>query len=296
MAGFVVAEIANVASALGHGPFDAAGHNLTVLQLFLASALTASLVIAALVTDTVTQTGRFERQRSVADALQETVLPLRLPSPPGMQLAARYVPSSPDAAIHVGGDWYDAFALADGATAFVVGDIAGHDLDAAVVMGQLRNGLRSLLLELRDPVAVVAALDRQLASADEDHLASLIIAVLRGEELTWVNAGHPPLLHIPAQGRARYLEQSPAPMIGVGDGRYVLCHGRLEAGDAVLGFTDGLVEHPEWSLDDGFAHLRQIVDGCGTSDLEALCEAVLADGLGGRTRRDDTCLLVARRD
>lgn len=297
---FVVAEVANLANALGYGPFHlegvSEGHAVTVLQVYLGSAITAGLVIATLVTDAVAKTGDFERQRSVADALQAAVLPLRLPSVPGLTLVARYLPASPDALIHVGGDWYDAFPVGDAATGFVVGDVAGHDLGAAVLMGQLRNGLRSLLMELQDPVAVMSALDRQLAAGEDDFLATAIVGVLDDDELRWVNAGHPPLLHVPIAGTASYLERSPSPMLGVGGGDYRLHRTRLEPGDLVVGFTDGLVEHPSWSLNDGFAHVARLADTFSGRDPDALCERLLAEGLGGRSRRDDTCILVIRRD
>lgn len=298
--GFAVAEVANLSTALGYGPFQLAtttdGHAVIVLQLFLASALTASLVIATLVTDAVAQTGRLERHRSVADALQAAVLPARLPSVPGLTIAARYVPASADATVYVGGDWYDAFPLGDGSTGLVVGDVAGHDLDAAVVMGQVRNGLRSLLLELRDPAVVLTALDRQLATSEEGCLASAVVAVLDDGELVWVNAGHPPLLLLPADGAARYLEVEPEPMLGVGEATYVVNWTSLAPGDVVVGFTDGLIEHPSWSLHDGFAHLLRIADGSRSRDVDHLCERFLADGLGGRGRTDDTCVLVIGRD
>lgn len=298
--GFAVAEAANLATALHYGPFHLVagptGHAITALQLYLTVAVGAGLLIATLVHDTVARTRLYERQRSVADALQEAVLPDRLPTVPGLTFAARYLPASSDAAVHVGGDWYDAFELPNGRTAFVVGDVAGHDLAAAVVMGHLRNGLRSLLIELDDPAQVMAALDRQLTTSDDAALATVIIAVVDDGEIRWVNAGHPPLLLAPAEGPAGYLDGGPDPMIGIGigQGHYVSRVAPLRPGDLVVGFTDGLVEHRTWSLDEGFAHLVRLVDTTPTRDPERVCDLLLAEGLGGRHPEDDACILAVR--
>lgn len=299
IAGFVVAEVANLSTSVGYGPFDlapgAGGHAVTVLQVFLGSALTTALVIATLVQDALDRTRQYERQRSVADALQVAVLPERLPDVPGLALAARYAPASTDAAVHIGGDWYDVFRLPDGSTAFVVGDVAGHDLAAAIVMGQLRNGLRSLLTELGDPGRVMAALDRQLAAAAEGALATAIIAVYRQGELSWSNAGHPPLLLAPADGAVRYLDEGRGRLVGVGSGRYVTQQVRLRPGDVVIGFTDGVVEHRSWSLSEGFSHAAGLVATAPSRQAQALCDLLFTGGLGGRRRGDDACVLAVQR-
>lgn len=295
--GFGVAELANLATALGYGPFllvAGPDHAITVLQIFLGTALAAGLVIATLVNDALERTRLFERQRSVAEALQVAVLPDSLPAVPGLALAARYVPASSDAAIHVGGDWYDVFELPGGATALVVGDVAGHDLDAAVVMGHLRNGLRSLLRELEDPGAVMAALDRQLAATADGVLATAVIATYRDGELWWANAGHPPLL-VASGASVRYLDDAADAMIGVGQGSYATHRTLLEAGDVLVGFTDGLVEHRGWSLDEAFTNLAALVEAAPSRAPGPLCDRLLEEGLGGRSRDDDACVLVVRR-
>jgi serine phosphatase RsbU (regulator of sigma subunit) len=216
---------------------------------------------------------------------------------PGLDLAARYAPAAADDALHVGGDWYDAFPLEGGATAFVIGDVSGHDLGAAVVMGQLRNGLRSLLTELGDPGRVMAAMDRQLAATSSTlTLATVVIAVYDGGCLRWTNAGHPPLLLAPAAGPARYLRETPNPLLGLGRSRYDTHLTHLDDGDLVVAFTDGVVEHRSWPLDDALAHLAELVATAAPSrDPQALCDRLLTHGLDGRRRGDDACLLVIRR-
>lgn len=298
VAGFAVAEVANLATALGYGPFElAAGggvHDVTLLQLFLASALTAALVAATFVHDALDRARLYERQRSVTDALQQSVLPEALPGDGGLELAARYAPASPDAALHVGGDWYDAFLRPTGELALVVGDIAGHDLDAAVVMSQLRNGLRSLLLELREPHLVLGALDRQVRAFD-GPLATVILAQYADGDLCWSNAGHPPPLLARADGSVAYLGGEAQPLLGLGNTTYGVERATLGSGDAIVIFTDGLVEHRGWSLEEGLAHLAELVRTAGTRDAESLCDLLLTGGLDGRRREDDVCVLVARR-
>ena len=297
-AGFAVAEVANLATALGYGPFELAagsdGHAVTVLQIVLGSALSASLVLATLVSDAVNRTRQYERQRSVAETLQVAALPESLPSVPGLELAARYAPADRDAAIHVGGDWYDAFPLPDGSTALVVGDVAGHDLDAAAVMSQLRNGLRSLLLELGEPDRVMAALDRQLTAA-RGPVTTAVIAVYADGELCWSNAGHPPLLVRRAGGSVEYLDDDPRLLLGTGRADFDLRRTAIEPGDTVIAYTDGLVEHRSWSLVEGFEHLAGMVTTASALGPEELCDLLLAEGLDGRRREDDVCLLVLRR-
>jgi integral membrane sensor domain MASE1 len=299
LTGFAVAQVANIATALGYGPFHAAAETnderLAVLQVFLAAGLSAGLVIAALVSDALRAARVSARDRSAAQALQEAVLPEHLPAVPGVEFAARYVPTQNDAPIDIGGDWYDAFRARSGATAFVIGDIAGHDLAAAVAMAQVRNGLHSLLMESEDPALALAAMDRQLTV--EGPIATAICAVYADGRLTWANAGHPPLLLRTGSGVVRYLDDDePSPLLGagVGGGGYTSRSLTLEAGDTVIAYTDGLVEHRGWTLDEALSHLAGIVAGSESLDLAQLSDVLLDGGLGGRSRDDDTCLLIMR--
>ena len=223
-------------------------------------------------------------------------LPDRFPTVPGLTFAAYYVAASTDDVRYVGGDWYDAFSLPDGSIAIVIGDVAGHGLDAAVVMGQVRNGMRSLFTVLHDPAEVVAAMDRQLASAPELVLVTTIVCVYRDGELRWANAGHPPLLLAPAAGPSRYLTATPNQPLGLGDGRYDTHRSPIEPGDVVLGYTDGVMEHRARSLDEGLDRLRRLLDGTTARDPQALCDLLLDEGLSGLVRDDDACLLAVRRD
>lgn len=137
----------------------------------------------------------YERQRTVAETMQRHLLP-QLPHVPGLEMYARYL-AAPDAS-QVGGDWYDAFVLPDGATALAVGDVVGHDLDAAAGMAQLRNVLRAYAWSQEEPPSVIVSqLDRAAVHITDVTMATLVFARLSREDdgrwtLEWTNAGHPP--------------------------------------------------------------------------------------------------------
>ena len=300
VAGFAVAEIANLANALGYGPFGIrgdVGQAKTILQVFLGSGLTAGLVLAVLVLDAVRRARTYEAQRTVADVLQAAVLPNDLPAVPGLVLAARAAPVVEDDVSRVGGDWYDAFTVANGDLTIVVGDVSGHDLAAAMVMGQVRNGLRTLFVEDDDPARALGVLDRQLAHVVDGPIATAVCIRYRDGDLVWTSAGHPPLLVLRHDGTAEYLEGAPGPVlgVGVGVGAYAPQVARLEPGDLLIAFTDGVVEHRDWSLDEGFEHLRRLAETAPSREPTELCEHLLARGLRGRTRSDDACVLVMAR-
>jgi serine phosphatase RsbU (regulator of sigma subunit) len=223
------------------------------------------------------------------------VLPDDLPAVPGLVLAARSAPVGEDDVSRVGGDWYDAFTVANGDLTIVVGDVSGHDLAAALVMGQVRNGLRTLFVEYDDPARALGVLDRQLAHVEDGPIATAVCIRYRDGDLVWTSAGHPPLLVLRHDGTAEYLVGPPGPVLGVGGGDYEPQSARLEPGDVLIAFTDGVVEHRDWSLDEGFEHLRRLAEAAPSRDPNELCEHLLADGLRGRTRSDDACVLVVAR-
>ncbi|WP_228985404.1 PP2C family protein-serine/threonine phosphatase, partial [Streptomyces sp. DH12] len=135
-----------------------------------------------------------------------------------------YLPA-PDAS-HVGGDWYDAFTLGDGDTALVIGDVSGHDLDAAAGMAQLRNVLRSYAWSSRDepPGLVVERVDRAVLRITDVTMATLVLAVLGTDDegrwtLRWTNAGHPPPLLVTREGVAGYLTDGGGLLLGTGADR-----------------------------------------------------------------------------
>ncbi len=158
----------------------------------------------------IDNTRRYGRQRAVAEAMQRNLL-APLPQHGHLRLAARYQPAP--AGSQVGGDWYDAFILKDGALALVIGDVVGHDLTAAAGMAQLHGILRSLAWDHTGPPgAVVDRLDAAMPVITTVPLATLILARVEGDPdtgpwtLRWTSAGHPPPLLLSPDGTACFLE------------------------------------------------------------------------------------------
>jgi phosphoserine phosphatase RsbU/P len=227
-----------------------------------------------------------------AIALQRSLLPARLPSMPGLDLAARYVPGQRN---RVGGDWYDVFTLPSGALSVVIGDVAGHGLQSAVVMGRLRSALRAYALESDDPADVLGRLDRKLQHFEPGATATVVQAVVEPpwEEIRMSAAGHlPPVLAEPGRS-AVPLDVAIDVPLGVDDTIPRRTSKVHLPPDAVLCFyTDGLVEDREQPMATGLAALCEAV----TADAaEAVCRTVMAAIVGARSLPDDVTLLAMRR-
>jgi serine phosphatase RsbU (regulator of sigma subunit) len=238
-----------------------AGHRLDgVLTLawsaprdFATDNRTLKSALAAYTAQALERAQLFAERRDVARTLQEAML-TALPQPPHLRLAAHYLPAGRTDA--VGGDWYDAIVLPDGVVAVMVGDVTGHDMDAAARMGQLRSSLRTLAWDRPDqPSAWLRRLDR----ANEDIGLRSVATVLAGRfdvdpvgdglTFTWSSAGHPaPILIRPGDG-ARVLDRPNDLIVGVVPDieRHDHAHD-LRVGDVVLLYTDGLVERRDETL------------------------------------------------
>lgn len=237
----------------------------------------------------------YEREHRVAETLQRSLLPERLPEIHGLELSARYLPAGRGAA--VGGDWYDALELLDGRVALVVGDVVGHGLRAAAVMGQLRNALRAYALVDTSPADIVARLGRLLGADGEDATATLLLVVLDREtgELAFTSAGHPPPLLL-AENGSRFLEEGRSVPVGAVEPA-VFHEGRsvLPEGATLLLYTDGLVERRTGSLETRLARLASTATEARDGELESLCDHVLATMLSSPDLLDDAALLAVRR-
>ena len=232
----------------------------------------------------------YERERRTAAALQAGLLPHGVPKLKHGQVAVRYLPAQ--GGLAVGGDWYDVIALPDGRVGLAIGDVTGHGAEAAVMMGQLRTALRAYALEGSPPSLVVSRLNQLTLTLSDEAMATLVYAVLDANlsSGSFVNAGHPPPILISADG-ARPLEAHSGPPAGASASTDFQEHAfMLDAGDALLLYSDGLVEErgavtPERE--------EELLAALGTpAPAEVLCERALASLRPNGAAADDVALLV----
>ncbi|WFE49927.1 SpoIIE family protein phosphatase [Micromonospora sp. WMMD1155] len=237
----------------------------------------------------------YGEQRHVAEVLQHSMLP-HLPDVTELALAARYQPAADR--VEVGGDWYDAFVQPDGDVIVTIGDVAGHDIEAAAAMGQLRNLVRGNAFGRPDGVGTLMSdLDAairglRLPIAATATLVRICPRVADVHEVTWSNAGHPPALVLRSGGSVEVLEAAPEPLLGLARPSPRTSNStRLAVGDTLLLYTDGLIERRDRSIDEGLAELVSRLAGTDTLPLDEVCDLLLASIHG---REDDAALLAVR--
>jgi serine phosphatase RsbU (regulator of sigma subunit)/anti-sigma regulatory factor (Ser/Thr protein kinase) len=241
------------------------------------------------------------RDRAVALALQAAML-TRLPESDQLQLAARYLTAAEQD--QVGGDWYDALVLPNGSTTLVIGDVVGHDITAATVMGQLRNLLRALLWDRDEPPsAIVTRLDRAIRDLRINTMASAVVLSVEQPSspqpagsilLRWTNAGHPAPVLVHADGTAATLDDSTDVLLGVLPETVRRDHYHLvPPGATLLLYTDGLIETRDEGIDAGQERLLNAVRSHHRLEPDALLDAVLADMVGDHPG-DDVAVLAVR--
>lgn len=260
------------------------------------------LVAAQLATHTalgVDKAVLYGREAYIADALQREMLPDSLPQPTGVRLASRYLPAAESA--RVGGDWYDAIPLPGSRVALVVGDVMGHSMTSAAIMGQLRTTVQTLAgLDLA-PQEVLYHLDEQAQRLGSDRMATCVYAVYDpiAHRLVVANAGHPPPILLHANGLAEVLRVPPGAPIGVGGVPFEAVELPAPAGATLVLYTDGLVESRTRDVWGGIELLRERLHDAATvlspPPLEPLCDEIL-EILGPGDRDDDIALLAARFD
>jgi serine phosphatase RsbU (regulator of sigma subunit) len=240
-------------------------------------------------------------QLQVAETLQRSLLAAS-PAPPGLDLAVRHRAAAGH--LQVGGDWYDAFAQPDGAALLVIGDVVGHNVHAAAAMGQVRSLLRGIAYDRQEtPAQLLGRLDEVLAGLSLPTMATALVARLEppagvGERATrtlrWSSAGHLPPLVLRRDGTVEALRSTNGTLLGVGStAARPDAAVALHAGETVLLYTDGLVEHGRPGLDEGLARLAAALRRVGSLPVGELCDALLAEIVGDRPE-DDVAVLAAR--
>ncbi|MFA1545909.1 SpoIIE family protein phosphatase [Actinomadura chokoriensis] len=246
--------------------------------------------------DALSSALRFQRNQRISLALQHSLL-ADPPEVPGLDIVARYQ-ASPLAA-DVGGDWYDSFVLRDGAIALVIGDVAGHDLAAAVGMSRLRNMLRGLAVDRDEPPGdILRRLNIAMDTLTPDSTATCVMARVEeagpgGWRLVYAAAGHPPPLLVTSDGDARLLAEAVNPLLGlVVEDAYVSAVEPLPPSSTLFLYTDGLVERPRENLDRGLDRLIRRAAALATASLPDFCDGILT-GLP-TTGTDDIAVIALR--
>jgi serine phosphatase RsbU (regulator of sigma subunit) len=243
----------------------------------------------------------YGQQLKVAETFQRSLL-TPPPQPDDLEIAVRYQPAAIN--MHVGGDWYDAFLQPDGATLLVIGDVVGHNVDAAAAMGQIRSILRGIAFDRQeDPAAVLTRVDEVLTGLRIGTMATALIARIEQtpeereqslRRLRWSSAGHlPPLVRHP-DGTVDVLTTRPEPLLGADIRQDRFDHvSRLLPGDTLLFYTDGLVEQGRTTIDEGLDRLVDVFGELGELSPDALCDALL-DRIVSRRSEDDVAIVAVR--
>jgi serine phosphatase RsbU (regulator of sigma subunit) len=229
-----------------------------------------------------------DRDRAMAAALQEMLLPPQLDEIEPARVAVRY--RAVDRS--VGGDFYDVVSRQDDCTWLVIGDVIGHGIGASRTMGKIRFFLRAVMIDLSDPVDVLEQVNRLLIAEDQGEMATCVVACWNSTDdvVTIASAGHLPQIVV-AGGEVLLLDIEPAPPLGVERNSDVPASMELAVGDGLrlLLFTDGLIERRDEPLDRSLARLRGALATHAARDVDDTVDALLATVAG--TDDDDIALL-----
>src|SRR5215203_1854845 len=240
-------------------------------------------------------------QQQVAERLQLSLLSPPV-QPDHLELAVRYRPATQG--MSIGGDWYDAFLQPDGDTVLVIGDVMGHDIEAAAAMGQVKTLVRGIAFDrLEQPAEVLRRVDHALVGLAVPAMATALVCRVEQDtadraqglrRLRWASAGHPEPMLLLADGTVSDLAAPIGPPLGIGWlGPRVDGIATMPEGSTLLLFTDGLFERRGVPLDEGRAQVRRILSACSGLPLEELCDRLLAEMMGDDAE-DDVAVLAVR--
>jgi PAS domain S-box-containing protein len=233
----------------------------------------------------------YAREHDTAVTLQRSLLPQAIPEVEGLQIAYIYQPANRSAA--AGGDWFDVLPLHDGGVALVIGDVTGHSIRAAAIMGQLRTATVTLTRLGRPPEEIMRQLSRLLADDDVEIGATCLYASYdpRTRRCRFTSAGHPPPVVRHPDGRTEFVDVRQGIILGVQRDRYPTTEARLAPGSVLALYTDGLVEQPGQDIDVGMSRLARTLAASPARPLGDLRDALLASP---GPAADDIALLLAR--
>ncbi|MFJ9913358.1 SpoIIE family protein phosphatase [Actinacidiphila glaucinigra] len=248
--------------------------------------------IAGLVAQALDRARLYDAEHNLTISLQARLLPRALPDVPGLEVAARYMPAT--RGIDIGGDFYDVIRLDTTTCAVTIGDVQGHNVNAAALMGEVRTAVRAVAGA--SPSEVLTRSNRLLVDLDPGLLASCLYAQLDLERHTAciATAGHPPPVLRHPDGTTEVLPLPPGPLLGVDrDARYPTTEIALPPGAVLALYTDGLVETPGVDLDASAADLAAQVARAGPdASMDALADSLLGHAQRSGPRNDDIALLL----
>jgi serine phosphatase RsbU (regulator of sigma subunit) len=282
----------------GSGPFIGGSPDQELLraQVFMAAAAVTSLTLASAVAE---RRRAHDREREIAETLQRSLLPPKLPSIPGVDLGAAFHAAGPE--VQVGGDFYDVFPV-NGNWAVVIGDVSGKGPEAAALTALARHSVRALFLQQNSPAMVLGLLNEELLQHPQGRFVTVVLGVLRSpgpsgaSEFVLANGGHPPPLLLRNDGSVETV-QAPGMLIGFSEAPGLQdTTVQLTAGDALFLYTDGVTDAGAPRSPLRPADLDRIVASCSrlpAQDAAERVERAAVEHAEGR-RRDDLAVLVLR--
>jgi len=234
----------------------------------------------------------YTREHDAAVTLQRSLLPQAIPQVSGLDIAYRYQPAS--RAAEAGGDWFDVIPLGDSQAALVVGDVTGHSIHAAALMGQLRTTTAAIARLGHPPNEIMAQLSDVVAAHGDEAGATCLYALYdpASQRCRLTSAGHPPPALRHPSGTVEFPDLPAGLLLGAGPSRYPAVDIDMPVGSVLALYTDGLVEKPGQDIGAGMARLARALGASPARSLDDLCASVLAS-LAPRAR-DDIALLLAR--
>jgi serine phosphatase RsbU (regulator of sigma subunit) len=250
--------------------------------------------LASHVASVIERARLLEEQSSISHFLQHSLLPRQLGQLPGVGVAARYVAA--DKMAEVGGDFYDVVDLDGRRLAFVIGDVEGHDMTAATIMGELRSAIRAYLLITRDPAEVLGMVDRYALTQSYERLTTTCLAVMDavGHTMEIATAGHPPPFLGSEGTLAAPLRVRPGRPLGVGGGEYLLERVELPSAGQLVFFTDGLIDEGRTDADERQRALADVMLRNRSGDPEVLADAIVSGLTAPQPASDDLAVLVVQ--
>lgn len=250
--------------------------------------------LAGLIAQALERAMLYDSKSRLAHALQSSLLPHSLDRLPGIEAAARYLPAMQG--MEIGGDFYD-LVPARPLPAAVIGDVQGHNVTAAALMGQIRTGVRAYTTVGQAPQQVMRSTNRLLIDLGSELFASCLYLRLDPASgmAVMARAGHPPPLLRRPDGRVRVLDLAGGPLLGVdAAARYPTTEVSLAPGSVLALYTDGLVESSHVNIEDSLTELGEVLFEHGTQPLSDLADALLLHSAAARERADDVALLLLR--